>query len=87
MPPEFWELLKSYGVAALPLAILAVGYFSERGDRKAAEKELKDLYKWVFTSSQQRVVVDQVGNQVAAAMANSIASAVETMKQPKPEGA
>lgn len=72
MPPELWELVKSYGPAALPLAIMALGWLGERGDRKAAETELKELYKSVFTSSQARAVVDQVGNQVAAEMARAV---------------
>lgn len=82
MPPELWDLLKGYGPAMLPLAILALGYFGERADRKAAEAELKDLYKSIFTSSQARAIVDQVGNQVAGEMAR----AVESLKRSKPEG-
>jgi hypothetical protein len=34
VPPELWDLIKSYGPAALRLARMAPGYFSERADRK-----------------------------------------------------
>lgn len=74
MPPELWELIKSYGIASPLVGFLLWWGFGERADRKDAQTALTKVLTDQLTVARERVAVDQTGNQVIAALVGKLAT-------------
>lgn len=73
MPPELWDLIKSYGMASPLVGFLLWWGFGERGDRKDAQNALVKVLTDQLTVARERAAVDQTGNQVIAALVAKLA--------------
>lgn len=73
MPPELWDLVKSYGMASPLVGFLLWWGFGERGDRKDSQAALVKVLTDQLHVARERVAVDQTGNQVIAALVGKLA--------------
>lgn len=74
MPPELWDLIKSYGMASPLVGFLLWWGFGERGDRKEAQAALTKVLSDQLQVARERAVVDQTGNQVISALIAKLAA-------------